>query len=73
MPDLRTKILELVNHANYQPVKPAVIAKKLGVAGEAVSELKKIDQATRQGGPIGLGTEPLGFRRPKEDFAARRN
>jgi ribonuclease R len=33
-------ILEHVNNPNYQPVKPAVIAKKLGLTGDAVHELK---------------------------------
>jgi ribonuclease R len=37
---LRDAILEYVNKPNYQPVKPAVIAKKLGLAGDAVHELK---------------------------------
>jgi hypothetical protein len=42
MPNLRTSILELVHSANYQPVKPAVIAKQLGLSGESVRELKKL-------------------------------
>jgi ribonuclease R len=42
MPDLRTRILEFVNHLNYQPVKPAVIAKKLGLDNEAARDLKNV-------------------------------
>jgi ribonuclease R len=41
MSDLRTTVLEHVTNPNYQPVKPAVIAKKLGLANEAARELKK--------------------------------
>jgi ribonuclease R len=39
---LRDAILEYVNNLNYRPVKPAVIAKKLGLAGDGVHELKMI-------------------------------
>ena len=41
MSDLRTTVLEHVTNPNYQPVKPAVIAKKLGLASEAARDLKK--------------------------------
>jgi ribonuclease R len=40
MPDLREKVLQHVNAPNYQPVKPAVIAKKLGLTGDAAQEVK---------------------------------
>jgi ribonuclease R len=39
--DLRDTVLEHVTNPNYQPVKPAVIAKKLGLANEAARDLKK--------------------------------
>jgi ribonuclease R len=61
MPDLRTRIVELVNHANYQPVKPAIIAKKLGVAGEAVRELKKAIKQLVKSGQIAWGPSHLVF------------
>ncbi|MGE3243375.1 MAG: ribonuclease R [Pirellulales bacterium] len=41
MSDLREQILDHVQRPNYQPVKPAVIAKKLGLAGDAAHEVKK--------------------------------
>ena len=41
MSELREQILEHVQRANYQPVKPAVIAKKLGVTGEEAQQVKK--------------------------------
>ena len=41
MPDLRATVLQLVTAPNYQPVKPAVIAKRLGLANEAARDLKK--------------------------------
>ena len=40
--ELRDAVLDLVNNPNYQPVKPAVIAKRLGLANEAVREVRKI-------------------------------
>ncbi len=41
MPNLHDAILSHVNNANYRPVKPKVIAKKLGLAGDDVSRLKR--------------------------------
>ncbi|HVT27799.1 MAG TPA: RNB domain-containing ribonuclease, partial [Lacipirellulaceae bacterium] len=46
----RSAVLEYVNQPNYQPVKPAVIAKNLGLANEAARELKKtIKQMVKDG------------------------
>ena len=42
MPEIRDAVLTLVNNPNYQPLKPAVIAKKLGVDGDGARELKKL-------------------------------
>ena len=39
MTNLREAVLELVSSSEYQPVKPAVIAKKLGLAEDAAREL----------------------------------
>src|SRR3954451_5966156 len=50
MPSIRLTVLEHVNNPNYQPVKPAVIAKQLGLASEAARELKKtIKQLIKSG------------------------
>ena len=38
---LRDAILEHVNNPNYQPVKPAVIAKQLGLLGDAAHDVTK--------------------------------
>jgi ribonuclease R len=61
MPDLRTKVLDLVNHSAYQPLKPAVIAKKLGVTGEAVRELKKTVKQLVKTGQLAWGPSHLVF------------
>lgn len=41
MPDRRDDILAHVNHPNYRPVKPKVIAKKLGAEGDAAEAVRK--------------------------------
>src|SRR5262245_28762908 len=41
MSELRDEVLTFVNNPNYQPVKPAVIAKKLGLDAEAAQKLKR--------------------------------
>ncbi|HJQ81091.1 MAG TPA: ribonuclease R family protein, partial [Lacipirellulaceae bacterium] len=55
MPDLRTKILQHVTSPDYQPVKPAVIAKKLGLADERARELKKIIKQMVKSGELSWG------------------
>ena len=65
MPDLRTSVLEIVNHANYQPVKPAVIAKKLGLAHEAVHDLKKTIKQMVKAGELAWGPTHLVYPAPK--------
>ena len=68
MPDLRDKnSCSTSTHANYQPVKPAVIAKKLGLVGtrpsaksrRSIKRLVKEEQ-------IAYGPEPSGVRRRQE-------
>jgi ribonuclease R len=61
MPDLRTNVLQIVTSENYQPVKPAVIAKKLGLAHERVHELKKIIKQMVKAGEIDWGPSHLVF------------
>jgi hypothetical protein len=53
--DLRDAVLELVADAAYQPVKPAVIAKRLGLANEAARELKKIIKQMVKAGELAWG------------------
>jgi len=51
MPDRRDEILAHVNDANYRPVKPKVIAKKLGAADHDASEAvrKQIKRLVKEG------------------------
>jgi ribonuclease R len=58
-PSLHSKILEHVNEPNYQPVKPAVIAKQLGLAGEATQELKKVVKRMVKAGELSWGPSHL--------------
>jgi ribonuclease R len=57
--DLRSSITEFVTSANYQPVKPAVIAKKLGLANEAARELKKTIKQMVKAGELAWGPSHL--------------
>jgi len=59
MPSLHSTILEHVNDPNYQPVKPAVIAKQLGLAGEATQELKKTIKRMIKAGELSWGPSHL--------------
>jgi ribonuclease R len=59
--DLRTNVLQIVTSENYQPVKPAVIAKKLGLANERIHELKKIIKQMVKAGEIDWGPSHLVF------------
>jgi ribonuclease R len=55
MSDLRDAVLEYVNRPNYQPVKPAVIAKKLGLSGDDVQELRKVVKRLVKSGELSWG------------------
>jgi ribonuclease R len=57
MPDLRTKVLQLVASPDYQPVKPTVIAKKLGLANERARDLKKIIKQMVKSGELSWGPQ----------------
>jgi ribonuclease R len=49
MADLQTRILSLLAHPNYQPLKPKALARKLGITGEAYNTFKKaIDELIEQ-------------------------
>jgi ribonuclease R len=43
--DIRHAVLQLVNSPGYKPVKPAVIAKRLGLVDEAAQDVKKAIRA----------------------------
>jgi ribonuclease R len=59
--NLRDAVLELVSSANYQPVKPGVIAKKLGLSGESTRELKKVVKQLVKAGELNWGPSHLVF------------
>src|SRR5262245_12614946 len=59
MPNLRSAVLDHVNNPDYQPVKPAVIAKKLGLANDAVRELKKTIKQIVKAGELRWGPSHL--------------
>ncbi len=56
---LRDTVLSLVADPNYQPVKPAIIAKKLGLANEAVHELKQTIKRMVKAGELTWGPSHL--------------
>ncbi|MCI0492115.1 MAG: RNB domain-containing ribonuclease [Planctomycetes bacterium] len=66
MPDLRTSVLEFVNKSNYQPLKPAVIAKKLNLDQDAVRELKKLIKQLVKSGELMYGPSHLVFAAEKK-------
>jgi ribonuclease R len=50
MPDLTQRILAAVGRANYQPVKPKVLARKIGVPAEQYAEFRQaLRELIRQG------------------------
>ena len=75
MPDLREKILEHVNRDNYQPVKPAVIAKKLGVVGDEAHEVKQVIKRLVKEKQLAYGPSHLVFqagKSPAQKAAAKK-
>jgi ribonuclease R len=67
---LRASILELVASANYKPVKPAVIAKKLGVTSERTREVKKVIKQLVKSGELSWGPSHLVFRKHDGEVAS---
>ncbi len=59
--ELRDAVLTLVNHPNYQPLKPAVIAKKLGLVGDDVRGLKKTIKQLVKAKELAFGPSHLVF------------
>ncbi len=75
MPDLRERILLHVNGPNYQPVKPAVIAKKLGLTGDEAQEVKKFIKRLVKEKQIAYGPSHLVFaagKSPAQKAAAKK-
>ena len=53
--ELEDAVLRLVNSANYQPVKPRVIAKKLKLADDRMRELRMVVKKLAKRGAISYG------------------
>ncbi|MCH2116669.1 MAG: ribonuclease R [Pirellulales bacterium] len=53
--DIRTAVLNHVNQPNYRPVKPKVIAKKLGLVDDAAKRLKIIVKKLVRAGKLAYG------------------
>jgi ribonuclease R len=58
---LRDAVLALINDSNYQPLKPAVIAKKLGLAGDEERDLKKLIKQLVKSKELAYGPSHLVF------------
>ena len=67
--DLRQAILDLVRSADYRPVKPRQIAKRLGVSRDEAQEVKKTIKRLVADGELQYGSghlvEPAGGAKPK--------
>jgi ribonuclease R len=59
MDDLDNRILEFVGRANYQPVKPRVIAKKLGIDRDHLADFKRVLKAQVKAGRLAYGASHL--------------
>jgi ribonuclease R len=57
--DVADAVLTFVSRPNYQPVKPRVIAKKLGVPKERASEVRKAVKRLAKKGRLAYGTKHL--------------
>ncbi len=56
---LAAQVLNLVNSANYQPVKPKVIAKKLGLDKDQAKDLRKLVKKLVKRGQLSFGATHL--------------
>jgi ribonuclease R len=59
MPDLESRILDHVDQPNYQPVKPRVIAKKLGIAADNLADFKRVLKRLVKQGRLAYGASHL--------------
>jgi ribonuclease R len=57
--DLQQRILQHVTAENYQPVKPRVIAKQLGVPQDQYAEVRKTIKRLAKAGKLGYGQKHL--------------
>jgi ribonuclease R len=57
--ELRSTVLNVVTSSTYRPVKPAVIAKKLGLANDDAQELKKVIKQMVKAGELAWGPSHL--------------
>jgi ribonuclease R len=71
--ELRTAVQALVSRDDYQPLKPAAIARKLGLANEASLELKKVIKQLVKAGELAWGPKHLvlpGGKAPRRGLVA---
>ncbi|HEY2147847.1 MAG TPA: ribonuclease R, partial [Pirellulales bacterium] len=59
MADLENRILEFVARPNYQPVKPRVIAKKLGIERDDLPDFKRVLKRLVKAGRLAYGASHL--------------
>jgi len=59
MSPLEAAVIRHVNDPNYRPVKPKVIAKKLGLEGDQVAQLKKTVKRLVKSGKLAFGPSHL--------------
>src|SRR6266480_2726454 len=59
LPDLEQRVVAFITRPGYQPVKPKVIAKKLGLAKDEVVELKRILRTLIKSGQVVWGVSHL--------------
>ncbi len=59
MPDRRDDILAHVNHPDYRPVKPKMIAKKIGAVGDAAEAVRKTVKRLVKDGLLAYGANHL--------------
>ena len=52
---LKSQILELINAPNYQPIKPKVIAKKLGVSHDDAHVVRRLVKRLAKDGHVAWG------------------
>ena len=57
--DISASLLKLVRSPNYRPVKPKVLAKKLGLKDQAASDLKKVVKRLVKQGALAYGENHL--------------
>src|SRR5216110_2386646 len=59
LPDLEQRVLAFITRPGYQPVKPKVIAKKLGLTKDEVVELKRVLRQLIKRGQVVWGVSHL--------------